>query len=89
VGKGIARMEGRGVAGSHPGEAIERQTKPHRRIAWDQVEPLGTDEKRAAFPAGPRGCRLARDRQCVPDCRVQALLEHPCEASALELIVEL
>ena len=61
----------------HPGNRIERKTQPHRRVAGNQIHPLGAKEPRAAFPlARPVGIVFAAQRQGVAHDFIQPLFEH-------------
>ena len=68
----------------HPRQRIHRQAKAHRRIAGQQVQPLVAQEPAASAPARA----IAGNRQGVAHGVVQAVLEHPAQALALEFVVQ-
>ena len=81
-------MDPRVVGIRDPGLRVERQAQAQRRIAGDQVAPLGPQEPRPALPADFRRT-AALHRQHVADHLVESLREHLAEARAFQGVVEL
>ncbi len=83
--EGISLFDGQDVGRSGPRQRVERQPKPHRRVARNQVE---TPLPQEPGPCGPAALGPANPpkRQRVAHHSAQTLAEHAAQAVALHLV---
>ena len=81
---GSRSLIARQVVRQRPRQRVERQPKPHRRVAGNQIQPLVAQEPSPRRP-GSVAAAHPPNRQRVADDRVETLREDAAQAIALQL----